>query len=308
MKKIILLLLALFLIVDVSSAQRRYKKNKVRVQQITFGIGATNFLGELGGANKIGSNKLSIRDFDFPSIKPNLNVGYRFQFHKHWATRAELTAAYIGGNDKFTEEPFRNNRNLNFRTPIVELSGRIEYIINFTKQGQRYGLGIRGWRNYNINGYLFAGVAGFYFDPRGKYNGQWYRLKPLSTEGQGFVPTRDPYSNFQLALPYGLGLTYGINKNWTIGLEFSSRWTFTDYIDDVSLTYVDYNALRDNKGDVAVLLSNPSPTAAEPSDPFYNSTVAGMQRGDPRDKDSYMFINLTVYYNLKRGFTPKLRF
>jgi opacity protein-like surface antigen len=309
MKKIIILALAFFLVFDCAHAQRRYKKNKMKIQQISFGIGATNFLGELGGANKIGSGKINIRDFDFPSIRPNITIGYRYQFHKHWSTKAELNAAYIGGADRLTEETYRNNRNLNFRSPIVELSGRIEYIINFKKKGHQYTFkGIRGWRNFNINGYVFGGVAGFYFDPRGKLGGEWYRLKPLCTEGQGILPTRNTYSNFQLALPFGIGIHYAINKNWAIGLEYGARWTFTDYIDDVSLTYVDMDALRAAKGDLACQLSNPSPTASQPANYLYNSTLPGQQRGDPRDKDSYMFLSLSMYYNLDRGFTPKLRF
>jgi len=309
MKNFILCLLALVLITDSSSAQRRYKRNnKSKAQSITFGIGATNFLGELGGANRIGSKKISIRDFDFPSIRPNINIGYHYQFHKQWAAKAEINAAFIGGHDRLTEELYRNNRNLNFRTPIIELSGRMEYILNFKKKGQQYKLGIRGWRNIDIKGFFFAGLAGFYFDPRGKLDGQWYRLKPQSTEGQGIVPTRNKYSNFQIAIPMGLGIRYAVNKTWTLCLEYGTRWTFTDYIDDVSLTYVDYDALRAAKGDLAVQLSNPSPTASDPSNYLYNSTLAGQQRGDPRDKDSYMFISLSVQYKLGRGYSPKLRF
>ncbi len=308
MKKIIILALAFFLVWDCSYGQRHYKKNKMKVQQISFGLGATNFLGELGGANRIGSGKINIRDFDFPSIRPNINIGYRYQFHKHWATKGELNAAYIGGHDRLTDETYRNNRNLNFRTPIVEIAGRMEYIINFKRKGHQYSFkGIRGWRNFNINGYVFVGVGAFWMDPRGKYNGQWYRLKPLSTEGQGIVDTRKPYSNFQICIPMGIGMHYAINKTWAIGLEYGGRWTFTDYIDDVSLTYVDNNALRDAKGDIAVALSNPALQNA-PGEPLYNSTLPGQQRGDPRDKDSYMFLTLSLYYNLDRGFTPKLRF
>lgn len=308
MKRYILVLLALVIIADPSSAQRRYKRNKAKAQFISFGVGATNFLGELGGANMIGSKKISIRDFDFKSIRPDLNVGYGYQFHKNWATKAELNLAYIGGHDRLTEEMFRNNRNLNFRSPIVELSGRIEYILPYKRKGQQYKLHIKGWSNIDISNFFYVGVAGFYFDPRGKLNGNWYRLKPLCTEGQTILPTRNKYSNFQISIPMGLGFRYAIDKKWSLSLEYGTRWTFTDYIDDVSLTYVDNDALRQEKGDLAVALSNPSPTASDPGDPLYQSTQPGQQRGDPRDKDSYMFLTLSVQYKLGRGFTPKLRF
>jgi hypothetical protein len=40
-----------------------------------------------------------------------------------------------------------------------------------------------------------------------------------------------------------------------------------------------------------------------------NVTAAGQQRGDPRDKDSYMFAVISFYYKIPKGrFTlPKFR-
>lgn len=296
-------------IADISSAQRKYSKTRRKIQEISFGTGATNFLGELGGANKIGSNKISIRDFDFQSIRPNINVGYRYQYHKNWALKAELNMAYIGGKDALTEERYRENRNLSFRSPIVELSVREEYIMNLSQKGHRYNFkGIKGWKNYILSPYFFAGVGVFWFDPYGKINDQWYRLKPMSTEGQGLVPTREVYSSYQLVLPYGIGFRYAIDKSWTIGLEYGLRWTFTDYIDDVSTTYFDAEELARARGLLAVELANPSPSATDPTDPLYRSTLPGQQRGDPRDKDTYMFALLSLYYNLDKGFIPKLKF
>lgn len=308
MKKAVLLLFILLTVIDAGYAQKRKSsKNKRNNHEISFGIGATNFLGELGGANTIGSGKVSIRDFDWPSIRPSINIGYRYQWHKHWAVKADLNAAYIGGHDRLTDEMFRENRNLNFRSPIVELAGRIEYGINYYRKGQQYDLGIRGWRNYYITTFFFVGAGTFYMDPKGKLNGQFYRLKPLGTEGQGLVPTRKKYSSIQFNIPFGLGIRYRIDKNWSIALEYGIRWTTTDYIDDVSLTYVDPEALRAAHGDLAVQLANPA-LDSNPGDPLYNSTLAGEQRGDPRDKDSYMFAILSLYYKFGRGFMPKLRF
>ncbi|NTW32750.1 MAG: hypothetical protein HGB12_09020, partial [Bacteroidetes bacterium] len=37
-------------------------------KEVLFGTGATNFFGDLGGANQIGTN--GIRDFDFKAIRP----------------------------------------------------------------------------------------------------------------------------------------------------------------------------------------------------------------------------------------------
>ena len=103
MKKIIFLIFVLLVICDSTYSQRKFRKPHLKIHELTFGVGATNFLGELGGANRIGSGKFSYRDFDFPSIKPMINIGYRFQWHKNWAVRTELNAGFIGGNDKYTK-------------------------------------------------------------------------------------------------------------------------------------------------------------------------------------------------------------
>jgi hypothetical protein len=282
-------------------------KNKRNVHEITFGIGATNFLGELGGANRIGSPKVNIRDFDIQSVKPSLHLGYRYLFHKNWAVSGGLAAGYIYGDDQYTEEMFRHNRNLSFRSPVIELTGRIEYCINFVKKGQQHDLNIQGWRNIHITGFFFLGAGAFYMNPKTKVGGTWIALKPLCTEGQDFVPTRKEYSLFQFNIPFGVGLRFKVHKKWTIAIEYGIRWTTTDYVDDVSMTYVDVDALRAAHGDLAVQLANPC-IDSHPGDPLYTSTLAGQQRGDPRDHDSYMFAFLSVYYNLKRGYIPKLRF
>jgi hypothetical protein len=39
-------------------------------------------------------------------------------------------------------------------------------------------------------------------------------------------------------------------------------------------------------------------TGADPSNPMYNSTLPGEQRGNATYNDSYMFALISVYYNL----------
>jgi hypothetical protein len=323
MKKILLIIFALLIICDISYAQKRKNRHKAyfghryyqrskssydkymrSIHEITLGFGANNFLGELGGANRIGSPKFNLRDFDVPSIMPVMNIGYRYQFHRDWAVRADLNAALLGGNDKFTLEPFRHNRNLNFRAPLIELSGRIEYLVDWTKKGQRYLRNVAGYRGYAISLYFFTGVSGFWFDPYGNSGNGWVRLKPLSTEGQGIIPGRTAYSNLQFGVPGGVGLRYvpGMNSKFGIGIEYSVRWTFTDYMDDASTTYVDNQALRQYKGDLAAQMANPAIDGF--GAPLYRSTFPGQQRGDPRDNDTFMFVLISMYYKIEKGNAP----
>jgi hypothetical protein len=115
----------------------------------------------------------------------------------------------------------------------------------------------------------------------------------------------------QFAIPFGVGFKYALDKKSSIGLEYGLRKTFTDYIDDVSTTYVVSQWRSDSYGEYADLLGM-TPTAAALSDPSLNQfpvglgdenylgacqSCPGQQRGDPTDFDSYMFLLIT--YNRK---------
>ena len=298
MRKLILIIISILFCQLIFG--QRWQKNRY---EVVYSLGATNFLGELGGANRIGTN--GMRDLEFPATRPVLGLGYRYKVTRTSAVKANLFFGYIGGDDRLTKEVARNNRNLNFRSPILELSGQYEYMLIKERVGHRYNLrGIHGWRNIGIESYLFGGVGAFYFKSKGKYNGSWYSLKPLCTEGEGLVPTRKKYSSVQVCIPFGIGFKYNVskNRNWYIGIEYGMRKTFTDYIDDVSTTYFDPNVLASSNGVIAAQLANPTNHSAGND----NMTKAGQQRGDPRDKDAYMFAVITVYYKLKKGLSlPK---
>ncbi|MFC2101345.1 DUF6089 family protein [Bacteroidota bacterium] len=276
---------------------QRYRP-RIKRHEIVFGLGGTAFLGDLGGANRYGTNGL--RDLDFPSLRPVIQLGYLYQFRRRWGLKTSLYYARLRGDDKWTEQEERQSRDINFRSPVIELSSQFEFsIISGGRQGRRYFSLSKQRVGYGImpfSFYIFGGVGGFYFNPRGQYtDGKWYSLKPLSTEGQGIAPTRKNYSLIQLTFPVGLGIKYFINNEWAIGLEYGRRFSFTDYIDDVSKTYFDPDVLETEKGEMAAYFSNPS----EFDDPN-KSRVPGQQRGDPKDNDTYMYGVITIYYKLAK--------
>ncbi|MGQ9846683.1 MAG: DUF6089 family protein [Bacteroidales bacterium] len=271
--------------------------------EIFYGLGAANFLGELGGANREGTN--FVRDLEISMTRPVFSLGFRYRIKETISTKTMLSYGWLRGDDKLTLEKFRHYRNLAFRSPIVEFSNQFEYSIIREKQGHRYNLRrVRGLKGFKTNTYFFVGFGVIYFNPKNKYNGKWYALQPLGTEGQGLVPTRKKYSRISMCIPYGIGFKYGLNRRLNIGLEFGARKTFSDYLDDVSTTYFDNQMIREARGDVAAYLADPS-DGTHP-----NWTAAYQQRGDAKDKDSYMFliINLTYKLYTTRSGLPKLRY
>lgn len=260
--------------------------------EIFFALGGTQFLGDLGGRNRVGTQK-SIVDLDFNSTRMGFGFGYRFRFHPMYATSTQVYVGLLDGKDANTEEIVRRSRNLSFRSPIVELSQRLEVIILANeKVGARYKIkGLKGMRPKADVLYLFSGISGFYFNPQTQINGNWTNLRPLKTEGQGLPGGADEYGMFGLGIPFGIGFKLGIGNFWRIGMEFIYNKTFTDYIDDVSTDYYDPNILANEVGQDAVYAANP---AVENHSWF----VAGQQRGNPNDKDAYLFANIVLTRNI----------
>lgn len=246
---IIFITIALVVLTELKSSGQGWKRYR---REVFISLGASNLLGDLGGANNIGTN--GILDFDFPSIRPALNLGYIYRIGQRFDLKSSFTYAWVSGNDKYTLEKFRNHRNLSFRSPILQLHTQMEFFIIREREGHKYDIqGVKGWSNIRIAAYVFIGGGLYYFNPRAKYtdpkNGdnKWYSLRPLSTEGEGLIPTRKKYSLIQPTIPVGVGFKYAINKNTSVGIEYSLYKTFTDYVDDCSTTYFDTDYLRMKK-------------------------------------------------------------
>jgi len=280
---------------------------KKQRNEIYIGIGASNFLGDLGGQDNIGKD-FSYSDLELALTRPSLTLGYRYRALKFLAFRADFNYMRVYGSDELTKEPVRNNRNLSFRSPITEISALIEVTSQITTIGNRYHIKKtlkRRYKSSNQYVYGFIGIGAFLFNPQALYNGSWVDLQPLSTEGQGLPGGPKQYRKVSTCIPFGLGYRLSISRKLTIGLEYNFRKTFTDYIDDVSGVYYDKNLLLQYKGPVAVALSDPSkgdiPGATSP-----NADGTGAQRGDIQ-RDSYMCIELKIGYFLDTKSKKKTR-
>lgn len=302
-----LFLLVLIILPTLVNAQR-WKRQRY---EWVAALGATQFLGDLGGRNQIGSDWFF--DLDAASTRYVANVGFRYKISQYVSAKTGFSFGELSGNDKYTKEPFRNNRNLSFRSPIVEWATQIE--VSWMKEsiGSRYKIRRvrgRGRKGSQVYVYGFAGVSLLYMNPMAKYEGKWYSLRKLHTEGQGEIPSRNVYSNWQFTIPFGIGMKYALDKKSSIGLEYGLRKTFTDYMDDVSTTYVytkwapNASTIKSDLGysDVAAALADPS-LGRVPADvdayPGACSVCPGQQRGDPSDLDSYMFLLITYQRKIR---------
>lgn len=207
--------------------------------------------------------------------------------------RAGISFAKVSGNDKFASKPSLQQRNLSFESSISEFSAVGEfYLFNINEE--------------KLSPYAFAGLALFHFNPY-TYDAASRQvfLKPLSTEGQGIYPNKKPYSLLQSAIPFGGGLKVAVSENLRIGIEIGFRKLFTDYLDDVSTSYADYNDLLAAKGPVAVELAYRT-DELQGGNPAY--PTKDTQRGSSAQKDMYYFTGLNLSYRLGNGMGKSYKF
>lgn len=290
------LFVCLFLISFSNSFSQSVVFGRNSQYEAGLALGPSFFLGDLGGNRGVGTHFL--KDLNFPYTK-FMGGAYANYFAAEWiAIRAAFNMGTIEANDSIIDdkggwEHDRKQRNLNFKSNIIEGYLALEIYPTVFLEGFE---GLKGkFRPYGV-----IGIGAFHFNPKSKYYGPngtaWVELKPLMLEGQGMAeyPDRKPYSLTQLEVPMGFGAKYYIKENMYVGLEILHRTTFTDYIDDVSKTYID-PTLFDK------YLSSGQATIAKQMmyrEHFYNPAISrpiiNQQRGDPKDNDAYFstFIKL----------------
>ncbi|MCB0477156.1 MAG: outer membrane beta-barrel protein [Crocinitomicaceae bacterium] len=223
----------------------------------------------------------------FRDFEAGLGLIYKYNITAHFAFR--LTGLYgklTGDDSKSTASEFRRNRNLHFRSNILEIGAGFE--INFFKYR------LQDFK-HPISPYLIFQVAYFHMNPQASRNGNWTDLQPLGTEGQGSSQGGKRYSLHQIAFPIGLGLKFNIARGISLGVEYTFRFTFTDYLDDVSKNYVDPDILGAENGPDASYFSDRSLTKSGPG-----GVNTGSQRGDQATKDWYGFLGATLTFRLAR--------
>lgn len=294
-----------------SAAQSNYmvlQRWRLYRNELSVNGGVSNFLGDLGGRNQVGTDYF-IYDLEKTLFKPTFSVDYRYYLTRTLNWRTSLTYGQIAGDDALTTEQFRMNRNLRFKSNIWEFSTMFELQFVKEKDARRHGLKNNlgrniGWKYRTRGFYLFSGVGVTHFEPKASYQGKMYKLRTLHTEGQGLSGGPAPYKPFTLVIPVGFGFRWVAGYQWAFTIEASHRFTFTDYMDDVSGNYYDAVSIGSAYGPAAAYLSNPTLHSIPLSQLGYDPTHAGYQRGDPSDRDGYLLFTVGVHYRIHNDYHP----
>lgn len=229
-------------------------------------VGGSNFIGDVGNYQ-----------FHLPTGYAG-GVFYRYNFDRHWAVRAQANYGFIQNDDANSSMAYRVNRNLSFQSEIWE--GYVAAEFNFLQ----YEPGTK----FNHTPYVTGGVGLFYFNPKTEYEGEFYELQPLNTEGQGIeARAPSPYELGSTFFMFGMGYKIELGRFTTLNFESTFRTTNTDYLDDVSGYYANPDLLAEENGPIAAALSDRSLAVSDKEDIY---------RGNPQNKDWYIFTGIAIQW------------
>jgi len=285
MKKIVLSLMIIASAGLLNRAQAQFE-SVVMEGELGLSVGAAHYFGDINTRAKLNRPKIALGAF------------FRKQFSNYVALRMSAHYAQLGYSDVYNKSnDFQRRRNLSFNSNIFELALQGDF--NFYKF-------IPGDPDHRFTPYVTVGVGVFTYDPYAYLDNKKVFLRPLGTEGQGNAayPDRKPYGTMALCVPFGVGFKYAVNDRMNLGMEIGHRFTRTDYIDDVSTTYIGadkFPLLPDGTASVARLLQDRSYETGE------IIGVEGRQRGFSKQKDQYVIAELTVSWNLTSYRCPTAR-
>lgn len=262
---------------SVAHAQEYYRNTEFGV-----GVGVAHYFGDLNP------------NLGFKEIKPAVSALYKWNFNPYISLYGSVTYTQVGYKDAHSKNPYQKLRNLAFHSEIWEaaISGEFNFFWFETSDISKR------WTPY-----LTFGVAGFYYEPTIKYGGKTVKLRTLGTEGQHMQDYKDrKYSNFSVAFPTGAGIKWWVAPGVNMSFELVNRFTLTDYIDDVSKTYVGIDNFYINPGVPTVGSTLQDPSILEDGGKM---GVPGKKRGDESTSDQYFMAMLKVTFQLKTYKCPK---
>jgi hypothetical protein len=251
--------------------------------EIGIMVGGAHYFGDLN--NRAALNR----------PKPSVGFFMRKQIGNYVAVRLAANYAQLGYSDRYSDIDFNRRRNLSFNTHLFEVGLQGDF--NFFR--------FEPWSDeFFFTPYVTLGAGIFNFNPYAYLNDEKFFLRPLGTEGQGsnLYPERKVYKNMAFCFPIGMGIKYNLARNINLMLEVSHRFTTTDYLDDVSLTYAGagvFPPLPDGSPSVAFQLQDRSGQTGVPIG------VAGRQRGFSAQRDQYILVQAGISLSLSSYRCPE---
>lgn len=180
-------------------------------------------------------------NFSFRNTMPAGAIIIRRNVSHAFTLRANAAFGSLSSDDDRSADPFQQARNISFRTRVAEASLIGEYnFLNYSSLRK-----VKNWTPY-----VFGGVG----------------LLNSTLRNVGGLPRR-------IMVPLGVGVKYEFKRPWSVGVEFGTRFTSTDYLDGLGPATFDGT----NK----------------------------LQQGNPALKDKYTFVGFTLTYTFYKIDCPE---
>ena len=303
-------------------SKSKFSKSNI-YNSIGFSLNALNYYGDLAPSASSFSTDISF-------TKPGFGISFMHRFGPRYSVTGQFMFATIKGSDSESADKtdlsngiYRYQRNLSFRNQIKELS--VVATFDLFDNQQTYMSRVK-WTPY-----AYIGIAVFLHNPQAiapatdltgaplAQAGEYVDLQPLGTEGQhSTLASTDvnsgiqPYSLIQFAIPFGLGARFRLTDVLDLSADIGFRYSFTDYLDDVSANYVDLTKLSTPLAQAMSYRTNELPgypVNAKPSgipgvnvEAGYGSEYPDNKRGGKKDNDVYMVTSVKLSYILNAKF------
>jgi hypothetical protein len=240
-----------------------------RYFSLSIGTGNAAYFGELNEPNRI-QKSMSI-----------ISTGLEARLWSKVSGRVEMAYYGINGSDQLApDSSFNQQRNLSFESRNFE--GSIQGLFYLKDYQGDY------FRRFKTEPYLAVGVGFTTFNPVLPTDSITYTLRDIQTEGVSYGKT-------VLTIPLGAGLKFRINEFVNFNLEAAFRFTFTDYLDDVSTIYPDFGENLES------LISNRKFERPGINPEAFDALVPGAPRGDSSNNDHYLLLNVKLEVYLPTG-------
>lgn len=235
--------------------------------EVGMNAGGSSYLGDLNQYNPVKISGMNAGAFVKLNFDPHWGLGFHYNYGK------------IKANDADSKYEHLRERNLNFSTSLNEASLLLDFNLldMYANNGRQ-----------KFSPYIFLGGGLVIFEPKTFYQGEEYKMRLYNTEGQS-----ENYKKYAITIPYGVGIRYKLKEQWTVFSQIGYRTAFTDYLDDVSGVYPNANAW-DNTGTGGI--GQPLSDRSGEINNGQNIGKPGMQRGDFRKRDTYMFVGIGITY------------
>lgn len=265
---------ASFIITLIFSLHVNAQMNEyVQEGELGFTAGLGHYFGDLNNRGNINRPKIALGGF------------IQKQFGNYTSVRLSGHYALLGYSDIYSKNLYQQRRNLSFNTNIFEIA--LQGNFNFFKF-------IPTDPNHSFTPYATLGIGMFTYNPYAFYHNQKIYLRPLHTEGETFYKGRKEYGSVAMCFPIGFGVKYAVTDKVNVSFEVCHRFTTTDYIDDVSKTYVGIDKFPGTGGgkSIAGIMQDRSFEVGEPIG------IEGRQRGFSKQKDQYLIAEFGVSFNI----------